>query len=855
MTKIFTFCTVLSGKDLYPYQEQFGKRLVRSVIENDGDEITGLMSRQSGKCFAKNTEILMADGEVKKVQDIVVGDFIMSPHSTPVKVTEVIKGKEEMFAVVSREKNHEDFIVNKSHTLSVVDRKNRVHNFTVEDYLKLPEWKRKYEFRGYRVAVDFKERKTPIEPYFYGLWLGDGSSYDVKITSVDKEVIDYIYDYADKLGMQVSIYKTKTSKTCFDYAITNGKDGTRSTINPIRHYLESNNLLGNKHITKDFLLNSRKVRLQVLAGLIDSDGHKSLCYGKENVLEITFSNKKLSYDVLRLIRSLGYRASLKKSKTNKGTYRFRINAYGDFSEVPIKIPRKRFEKTILRENPLTFGFDLVSKGKGNYYGFTIESEDHLFLLGDYTVTHNSETIAVVAGGLAVILPVLANTPMFAGDIRLEMFKNGVYIGIYAPVLNQSQIIFNRIKGIMNSQHAQAILQDPSINVWYDTNNGQNFVLSVGSKITCKSASEGSNIEGESHHIIIVDESQDVGDMKYSKSISPMGAFYNATKILIGTPTTEVGFFYNSIERNKRAYDLNKKKRNHYEYDCDVVIKYNPRYAKYIDGEKVRLGEDSDEFLMSYKLKWMLQRGMFITTDRLMKLAKEDADFVFIDYKKNHVAGLDLGKENDSTVLTILEVDWDHPIIVEVSKELEVPDFIVYDKTVVAWLEIQGDDWEDQYPQIMDFLGNYRIGRLVIDSTGLGSPIFSRIAANVDYECIPYVFSTPSKSDLVKHFDAELKSNRFHFPACPEAKDSREYRRFISQMTSAIKTYSGTNMIVGHGPNKDDHDDYLYSAALACWGAKGDGVDKPIMEDNPLTKTSKQQKNYYQKRNAVTARRR
>lgn len=855
VNKIYTFCCVYNGVDFFPYQAQFSKRIIRSVIDNDGDEITGLISRQGGKCFGRNTPILMGDGTIKKVQDIVIGDYVMSPNSKPVKVVNTVTSRDEMFEVVSREKNHESFIVNKAHILSVIDRKQHILNIPVGDYLKLPEWRRRDDLRGYRVPVEFEEKNTPIEPYFYGLWLGDGGSYDVKITNTDNEVIDYIYSYAEKLNMQVSIYKTKTSKTCFDYAITATRNHSSEHVNPIRQFLVENNLIGNKHITKEFMLNSRSVRLEVLAGLIDSNGHKNKEKGKENTLEITFSNKKLAYDVLRLIRSLGFRASISSSRTNKGTFRQRIRAYGDFSCVPTKVARKQYNKTKLRENPLTFGFDLVSKGIGKYYGFTIESEDNLFLLGDYTVTHNSEVVAGTAGGLAIILPILANTPMFINDTRLEMFKKGIYIGIYAPVLSQAQIIYNRIRGRMNSEYGQNILKDPGILVDFDVSNGQNISLNVGSRITCKSASEGSNIEGDSYHIIIGDEAQDIGDFKYSKSISPMAAFYNGTKILIGTPTTEVGFFYSSIERNKRELINSGKRRNHFEYDCNIVAKYNTRYAKYLEGEKVRLGESSDEFQMSYMLKWMLQRGMFITVDQLMKLADNNAGISYFDNYFNHVAGLDLGKEKDSTVLTILEVDWEHPVIVEQSKELNIPDFIVYKKRIKAWLELQGDDWEEQYPQIMDFMSNYRIARLVIDATGLGSPIYSRIAANVDFEVIPYVFSTPSKSELMKHFDSELKSQRMFFPANDETKNTIEYRKYILQMTEAIKSYSGSNMVVGHPTTRDAHDDYVYSCALACWGAKGEGVDKPVTEENMIRKANKQSRDYYKGRNALTARRR
>ena len=131
----------------------------------------------------------------------------------------------------------------------------------------------------------------------------------------------------------------------------------------------------------------------------------------------------------------------------------------------------------------------------------------------------SEVISTTCGGLAILLPILANMPMFAGDTRLEGFKDGMYIGIFAPALHQAQITFNRMKTRMQSKAAQEILNDPDIMVGFDTNNGQNIVLTNGSVITCMSASEGSNIEGKSYQLIIVDEAQDVSNFKYLKSIN------------------------------------------------------------------------------------------------------------------------------------------------------------------------------------------------------------------------------------------------------------------------------------------------------------------------------------------------
>lgn len=97
----------------------------------------GMKVHNSGKCFAKGTKILMANGKEKNVEEIKVGDKVMSPNSTPCTVISLGHGVEEMYEIKSKEKNHESFTVNKSHILSLISRKHKVTNITVEDYLKL----------------------------------------------------------------------------------------------------------------------------------------------------------------------------------------------------------------------------------------------------------------------------------------------------------------------------------------------------------------------------------------------------------------------------------------------------------------------------------------------------------------------------------------------------------------------------------------------------------------------------------------------------------------------------------------------------------------------------------------------
>lgn len=147
-------------------------------------------------------------------------------------------------------------------------------------------------------------------------------------------------------------------------------------------------------------------------------------------------------------------------------------------------------------------------------------------------------------------------------------------------------------------------------------------------------------------LIICEECQDISSFKIRKSIHPMGASYNASIIKIGTATTFKGDFYDVIERNKKDYKEGRLKiRNHFEYDYKICQKYNEKYRKYVEKEKHRLGEHSDEFRMSYGLEWILERGMFIDIIQLETLCGlKDARRVRKDLTKEHVVGIDVAKK-------------------------------------------------------------------------------------------------------------------------------------------------------------------------------------------------------------------
>lgn len=433
--------------------------------------------------------------------------------------------------------------------------------------------------------------------------------------------------------------------------------------------------------------------------------------------------------------------------------------------------------------------------------------------------------------------------------------------IFAPSKRQAEITYNRLKARIQCKSSMAVLNDPEFRLAFTTSNGQTVALSNGSFATAISASDQSNIEGESFKMIICEECQDISNYKIRKSIHPMGAAYNATIVKIGTATTFKGDFYDAIQRNK-VRDAEKKShiKNHFEYDYQVASKYNDNYRKYVEKEKQRLGENSDEFRMAYKLEWIIERGMFIDIEKFeLENGEPMMERVMYDKVATHVAGIDIGGKNDDTVITMVEVDWTMPVIMEskINDETgEEETYIAYNTYLKDWCRIADEpDYEEQYPLIVDYLSHFKVARVVCDATREAS-ISHRLRANLNCDVIPYIFTSKSKSDMYKHLEKEISSGRARVCMGPETVQTREYEMFMEQMGDLQKGYSGQYLVVAHPDEKNAHDDFPDSYALAVWGTSFESeTNQTETRANKMMKKTQNEQTYYKKVNKLTGRRR
>lgn len=434
----------------------------------------------------------------------------------------------------------------------------------------------------------------------------------------------------------------------------------------------------------------------------------------------------------------------------------------------------------------------------------------------------SETVADTVVTLMILLPRLAKIyPELLGK-----FKDGLWVGLFAPTEGQVETLFGRAVTRLTSERATEILSDVEIDDKAARVGGvtrQIKLTNSGSSITMMTANPRAKIESKSFHLIVIDECQEADDFVVSKSIAPMLAYYAGTMVKTGTPTTSKNNFYKAIQLNRRRQTTRGNRQNHFQWDWKDVIKYNPNYERSIRKEMLRIGEDSDEFQMSYNCKWLLERGMFITSSAMDELGDTSSELVKSWHKTPVVVGIDPARKTDSTVVTVVWVDWDRP-----------DEFGYYDHRILNWMELQGEDWEEQYFQIVNFLENYDVLAVGVDANGVGDAVAQRLALLLPRAEVMSLTSSPSEqSKRWKHLQALIQRKRLSWPAHAKTRRLRTWKRFYQQMTDAEVQFKGPNFLVAAPDEAYSHDDFVDSLSIACSLTQDLVMPEVVSSSNPF----------------------
>ena len=382
-----------------PYQSEAVEAVYEHLRTKDNNPCVVLPTG----CHAKDHPILMYDGTVRKVQDISVGDIIMGADSTPRHVLALARGREPMARITPIK--GEPFVVNMNHILSLVStnegkgdftcyqKGGEITNITVREYLtKSKSWRHLRKL--YRVPVNFSIPKNlPIPPHILGLLLGDEIMTNaIGLTSAEEELGDEFSRYAESIGCSVRVTENDRNVPTY-YAVV-----AKGAKNPLFEILHQLGLRGhcahNKFIPKEYLTASRSDRLQLLAGLLDSDG-----FFDGHCLEITTQSRELAGDIVFLARSLGFMANCHEKycacQTGAGGWYYRVHISGDLSPIPCRRKRHVFHVRQQKKNVLRTGFSVEILSEDDFYGFELDG-DHLYVDGNFVVHHNTGKSLVLA---------------------------------------------------------------------------------------------------------------------------------------------------------------------------------------------------------------------------------------------------------------------------------------------------------------------------------------------------------------------------------------------------------------------------------------------------------------------------
>lgn len=347
------------------------------------------------------TEILLFNGSIKPVSKLTLNDMLIGDDSKPRQILQLTTQKSVSIEFITSKKYR--FVVSPDQNLIL--RKSPYLNKPYFN-IKLNRYKNKFTRYGsfvsikashlqvkgnsfkrsfllYKSAVDYPARCLPIDPYFLGLWLGDGHRHLPALTTMDSPIVEAVHLQAKMEGLLVREYKKKNCRAK-TYILVNPDNRYGMKKNPLKEKLNKLSLINNKHIPEIYLINSYENRLQLLAGLIDTDG-----YLNHNYYCITQKNIQLTNQICQLANSLGFYSTIRS--ITKGIKRIGfIGSYydiiicGKINEIPSRLDRKKVLSVSEKYDRRSIGYKISSGPISEMVSLMVDGNGQ-FLLGNGTI--------------------------------------------------------------------------------------------------------------------------------------------------------------------------------------------------------------------------------------------------------------------------------------------------------------------------------------------------------------------------------------------------------------------------------------------------------------------------------------
>lgn len=366
-------------------------------------------ANQSGKAQPLDSLLLTPSGWVR-MGDINVGDYVIGSDGEAKRVLTIHpQGERDIYKVTFN--NGAIVRCDTEHLWTF--RHHGYHTYTAKESLDRLN-------RGQRLvtpqvkSIRFNITRVPIDPYLLGLLLGDGSFVNrrITITNEDEPIIEYCRELAGTYNCELK----EVSNLTYEFKSLDRTENKLARILRDRY-----DLMGvtshKKFIPDDYKFNSPEIRLSVLQGLIDTDGH----IDKEGNVEFYSVCERICRDVYDIAMSLGIKASV---RVKNGRYKgqphksWRVG----FGKTPLELSRlkRKVERQDLGE-PCNTGIGIRSiepDGKAVCQCITIDSSDSLYVTDCFILTHNS-----IAGSMETCFHLTGNYPDWWSGRRVLPRRN------------------------------------------------------------------------------------------------------------------------------------------------------------------------------------------------------------------------------------------------------------------------------------------------------------------------------------------------------------------------------------------------------------------------------------------------
>ncbi|MGN1299901.1 MAG: UvrD-helicase domain-containing protein [Clostridia bacterium] len=371
------------------------------IINAKEDKIVVIASAAAGKAQPNDTIIPTPKG-YRTIGELKPGDEVFNRFGKPEKVLQVFpQGKKQVYIVTfadgrkteccgehlwSYNNGHSGFTIkelNKMYESGWVTKDNRGHN----SY--------KYRIPVLKKSVCYPKKTFSIDPYTIGAFIGDGccTEKDLTISSSDEWIVKKI------ATINGFTYKRRSQH---NYSWDFFKDGTRVKTNLFfKDYKEELCCYCiQKRIPKEYLLGDTEQRMQLLQGLMDTDGTTG---DGRNSPSYATNSKQLAEDVLELIRSLGFYGQIfiEDRRDSGKNIEYKVNIFcGNKNTYKIFSLPKKIEKALNfkdKKQRTNHNFDsIINIEKTSKYKemtcILVDDNEHLYLTNNFIVTHNTAVL-------------------------------------------------------------------------------------------------------------------------------------------------------------------------------------------------------------------------------------------------------------------------------------------------------------------------------------------------------------------------------------------------------------------------------------------------------------------------------